>query len=108
MFQYWTPQQIGHAGEKIVVQRLLGQGWHIDQWDTQAPGSTDIAASANGQGILVQVKASLAPGVPATLSDEEKRNITSRAARLNRSAYWVQVVLNPVNLEATAVNFVKL
>jgi len=89
-----TALEIGQAGERVVVDWLKTKGYKIDRWDTQSPGSTDIEASASSKRLLVQVKSALAPNLPASLSDSEKKGITSRAASVSAQAWLAQVQLD--------------
>lgn len=89
-----TSTEIGTAGESAAVAALKGKGWTISRWDTKAPGSTDIEAVSGNSKLLVQVKAAVHPQAPASLSNEEERNIKSRAAKIGASAYEAKVTLN--------------
>lgn len=89
-----TEVEIGQAGEHIVVQWLRDRGYSIDNWDTRAPGSTDIEAHHSTAKILVQVKSAVHPNEPSTLSSDEERNIKSRATRIGAIAYEARVQLN--------------
>jgi Holliday junction resolvase-like predicted endonuclease len=89
-----TEVEIGQAGEKIVVEWLKGKGYTIDVWDTQAPGSTDIEAHGTSAHLLVQVKSSVHPNEPASLSSDEERNIKSRATRIGAIAWEARVKLD--------------
>ncbi len=87
-----TTTQIGQQGEQCVVQWLQANGYTTN-WNTRLPGSVDIEARG-AEYLLVQVKSAILPDKPATISDEEIRNIKARAARLGATAYWAQVQLN--------------
>jgi len=89
-----TAVEIGHAGEQFAVQALKREGWTVDVWNTQAPGSTDIEAHSGSSKILVQVKSAIPPNEPSGLSSDEERNIKSRATRINAKAYEARVYLN--------------
>lgn len=89
-----TEVEIGQAGERIVVQWLRSKGYTIDNWDTQAPGSTDIEAHHSTAKILVQVKSAVNPNEPSSLSSDEERNIKSRATRINAVAWEARVQLD--------------
>ena len=89
-----TEVEIGQAGEKIVVEWLKGKSYIIDRWDTQAPGSTDIEAHHTSAHLLVQVKSSVHPNEPASLSTEEERNIKSRATRIGAVAWEARLKLD--------------
>jgi hypothetical protein len=83
------PFEIGKAGERIVVKDLQAAHYSGD-WDTRAPGSTDIEAWGPTH-LLVQVKTGLYPNDPPSLSPSEERNIKARAARLNAEAWEAKV-----------------
>jgi Holliday junction resolvase-like predicted endonuclease len=86
--------EIGKVGEKAVVDNLKSQGYEIIEWNTQAPGATDIeAAKPQQQHILIQVKTAVYPNVPADLSQTETDAVKSRAARKNAVAYAAKVQL---------------
>ena len=84
--------QIGQYGEKLVATSLGNSGYRVVQ-NTRLPGSTDIQADGK-QTILVQVKTALHPDEPAYPSSDEIRNIKSRAAILNRTAWVAQVQID--------------
>jgi hypothetical protein len=88
-----TEVEIGQAGERIVVTWLQNHAYIIDRWDTQAPGSTDIEAHAQVK-LLIQVKTSVAPNIPASLSTDEETNIKQRATRISAQAYEARVQLD--------------
>jgi Holliday junction resolvase-like predicted endonuclease len=88
-----TPVDIGQAGERSVVHWLTSHGFTIQEWNTQAPGSTDIRATAGGKTLLVQVKSAVAPSQPTTLSPQEETNIKARAANLKAEAWEATVLL---------------
>ncbi len=89
----YSMSDVGQAGENHVARWLQSQGFTVRQ-NTQLPGSTDIEAANSAKRLLVQVKSAVYPGAPATLSSDEVRNITSRAARIGAEAWVAQVVLN--------------
>jgi Holliday junction resolvase-like predicted endonuclease len=102
-----TSAQIGQAGEATVVTALKKEGWSITNWNTQAPGSTDIEASSGRKKLLVQVKSAITPDSPASLSSDEERNIKSRAAKIGADAYEARVTLDR-SLAATSLDWRKL
>jgi Holliday junction resolvase-like predicted endonuclease len=102
-----TQVQIGQAGEAAAVAALKEKGWTITNWNTQAPGSTDIEASSGSKKLLVQVKSSVALDSPAALSGDEERNIKSRATRIGAEAHEARVTLNQ-SLVATRIDWRKL
>ncbi len=89
-----TAVKIGQAGEGIVVQWLKDNNYSILDWNTQAPGSTDIKASGGGKVLLVQVKAAVVPSQPASLSSDEEPSIKARAAQIKAEAYEAKVQLD--------------
>ena len=102
-----TQVQIGQAGEAAAVAVIKGKGWIITNWNTQAPGSTDIEAASGQKKLLVQVKAAVAPSAPASISGDEERNIKSRATRIGADAYECRVTLDQ-SLNATSVSWRQL
>ena len=88
-----TTSEIGRAGEWHAVNWLKSNGYAIDRWDTQSPGSTDIEAHG-AERVLVQVKSAIYPNEPAYLSSDEVRNIKSRATRIGANPYFAKVSLN--------------
>ncbi|MHA1228649.1 MAG: hypothetical protein ACTSPV_18140 [Candidatus Hodarchaeales archaeon] len=99
---------VGLAGEKAVVNWLNQKGWEITRWDTDAPGATDIEARSGNKKLLVQVKSAIYPNQPSSLSEEEERNIKSRATMKDAEAWEARVVLdrslNPMNIEWRKLN----
>jgi Holliday junction resolvase-like predicted endonuclease len=93
---------IGLAGERVAVDWLKSKGYTILNWDTRAPGATDIEANTSTH-ILVQVKSAVYPNEVPTLSSEEETRIKARAGRLSASAYEARVQLDQ-NLHATSDN----
>ena len=81
-----TTTQTGNVGERLVALWLAEHGYSTNI-DTKAPGSSDIEAGGNTKSLLIQVKSAVQPSVPDTLSTDEVRNITSRAARLGFEAW---------------------
>lgn len=88
-----TTTQIGNVGESFVATALMDMGYQTNL-DTRLPGSTDIEAIQNGRKLLVQVKAEVLPGTPASLSSEEERNIKSRAINLGCEPWEAKVHLD--------------
>ena len=82
----------GKVGERLVAHWLSAHGYSTTI-DTKGPGSTDIEAKGTTS-LLVQVKAAKQPGTPDTLSADEERNITARAARLGYEAWEARVQLD--------------
>jgi hypothetical protein len=88
-----TTTQIGNVGESFVATALMDMGYQTNL-DTRLPGSTDIEAIQNGRKLLVQVKAEVLPGTPASLSPEEERNIKFRATNLGCEPWEAKVQLD--------------
>jgi len=88
-----TATQTGNVGERLVARWLAENGYSTNI-DTKASGSTDIEARGNTKSLLVQVKSAVQPSTPDTLSADEMRNITSRAARLGFEAWEASVQLD--------------
>ncbi len=87
----WTSSEIGGAGERIVVDWLRAQGYS-GNWDTRAPGSTDIEAWGPAHPhLLIQVKTGLYPNDADNMSPTEEQNIRARAARVNAQPYEAKV-----------------
>jgi hypothetical protein len=102
-----TSSAIGAAGEKIVTAALTRMGYSCYR-NTQQAGSTDIEATSSTKNLLVQVKTSVYPDVPADLSGEERRNITSRATRLGYEAWQAKVQINDNEELVGQINWLKL
>jgi len=85
-----TQAEVGRAGEHAAA-RVLGDKGYQTNIDTKAPGSTDIEARGTNVSLLVQVKTAMTPGLPAGISEDEERNIKSRAARLGWEAWEAKV-----------------
>ncbi|HNT26542.1 MAG TPA: hypothetical protein PKH10_00050 [bacterium] len=103
------PIETGRAGEKAVIEELKTKRFSIIKWDSLAPGAADIeAAGVGGRKILVQVKASVEPNLPTTLSGEEERGIRSRAAQQDADAYEARVLLDETLQPAGKVRWRKL
>ena len=90
MYQTSFSQNVGSRGEAVVREDLRAKEWAVLQ-NTRLPGSTDIEATKNNSSILVQVKSALHPSAPDGLSSDEKRNIKSRASRIDATSYLAQV-----------------
>src|SRR5437867_5877855 len=77
----WTRTEIGAAGEHAVITCLRACGYKILRWDTRAPGTTDLEVECCGRISLIQVKASVFPGVSDKLSRAGEDSIRARARR---------------------------
>jgi hypothetical protein len=95
---------IGTCGEQIVVNDLKRKGYNV-KWDTKGPGSTDIEAHGEPNSYLIQVKTAVIPNEPADLSSDERRNITSRAARLRYIPRLAKVRLYPNGMLFGAIGY---
>jgi len=100
------PADIGRVGEAHVVRWLQQRGYWTN-WDTKAPGATDIEARGI-ENLLVQVKAAVQPDVPAALSPAEVSAIKERAARIGFSVYSAGVTLDRTLRLVGEVQWVKL
>lgn len=90
-----SSSNIGHEGERCVVNELRSIGYEHTNWNTRLSGSTDIEAwTDNGNILIVQVKSAVYPNRPAELTAEEERNIVLKAKRLGGEAYLAQVQLD--------------
>lgn len=86
--------EIGKIGEKKVVEWLLANGYTIVEWDTKAPGATDIEAKNTKAHVLVQVKTAVEPNTPADMSHEEVQALKARASRKKAEAWQAKVQLD--------------
>jgi len=102
-----TPAEIGSCGERHVTTALTNEGWKCYQ-NTQQQSSTDITATSNNQGILVQVKTGLSPNPAPDLSAEEKRAIVGRASQLNYVAYLAQLQIKTDRSLVGSIQWTKL
>ena len=103
-----TQVEIGRAGEAAVVSKISANGYTVTKWDTKAPGSTDIEAVGGAMKLLIQVKTSVAPGVPDSLSSDELRDIKSRATKIGALAYEANVTLREADLAVADIAWRKL
>jgi hypothetical protein len=88
-----TTAETGNVAERLVARWLAEHGYTA-KIDTTAPESTEIEASGNAKSLLVQVKSAEQPSTPDTLTSEEMRNITMRAAQLGFEAWEARVQLD--------------
>ncbi len=88
------------AGERSVVTWLENKGFTIVKWDATSPGSKNIEAKSGSAGVhlLVQVRTSVQPGDPPSLTSDEEEDIRSRAAKIDAEAWEARVQLD-VNLQ---------
>ena len=99
------PADIGRIGEKAVVDNLTSQGYTIIEWNTEAPGATDMRLHSK-EHILVQVKSAMYPSIPVDLSQADIAAIKSRASRKNAVAYEAKVQLTPGS--APGIKYIRL
>ena len=82
------------AGERAVVTWLENKGFVIVKWDTRSPGLVEIEAKSK-KPLLVKVRTAVHPEDPPSMSDDEEREIKSRAAKIGGEAWEAKVQLNP-------------
>ena len=99
---------IGRAGERAVVDWLTSKGFSIQEWDTAAPGATDIDASSGTKRLLVQVKSAVMPSSPVCLSQPEILAIRSRAGMLQAEAWSAPPPLEANQLGIIAIKWHQL
>jgi hypothetical protein len=102
-----TPGQIGACGERIVEAVLVAEGWECKR-NTQQPGSTDIEAHKESQSFLVQVKTGVYPNNPPLISEDEVRNIRSRATRLGYEAWQANLQISPLGQLVGTIEWIHL
>jgi hypothetical protein len=99
-----TEVEIGEFGEKRVEIALIEMGHTNIIRNTRLPGSTDIETDT----WLVQVKASQFPNDVRDLTPGEVHDIKSRATRLKKEAYKVQLIINENGLLVGKIKFTDL
>lgn len=103
-----SPAAVGRAGERIVVGALQRAGFWSN-WDTRAPGSTDIEAwSFFTRHLLIQVKTAVYPYVPPYVSDIEARNIRARARRIGAEALEARVQVGAMLIQVGDIAWRRL
>ena len=100
--------EVGRLGERHVVNYLKEKKYTIVEWDTQAPGSTDIEAQHASAHLLVQVKTAIHPNEPGTLTSEEVRNIKSRATKINADPWEANVQISDNGQLVNVIKWSKL
>ncbi|HQR06690.1 MAG TPA: hypothetical protein PLN21_07705 [Gemmatales bacterium] len=85
--------EIGSAGESHVGLALRLNGYQVTI-DTKGPGCTDVVAVKNTHRMLIQVKTSEHPNLPACLTGEEEIALKARAKRQGCNAYEATLQLN--------------
>ena len=98
---------VGTAGELAVVLWLQAKGYNINNWDTKAPGSTDIEVAGSNLKLLVRVKSASFPKIPSSLSIAEELNITLRSFITKAQAWEARVLLN-TELQPIGIGWRKL
>jgi hypothetical protein len=88
-----TTAQTGTIGERLVARWLEEHGYSTNI-DNKGSGAAGIEARGNTRSLLVQVKSAVQPGTPATLSSDEERETSSRAAGLGLEAWEARVQLD--------------
>ena len=76
------------AGERSVVTWLEDKGFIIGKWDTSAPGTEDIEARSGSTRLFVQVRTSVHPEDPPSLTSGEEEDIKSRASMHGSAEVW--------------------
>jgi len=84
--------EIGRAGEQIIDGVLTGLGWNYS-WNTKGPGSSDFVVYLPKR-ILLQVKTSQDPEKPADLTTYERRNMITKAIKLDMNAFVIKIILD--------------
>ena len=89
-----TAYNIGLSGE-IETEKCLQSKGHLTRRNTKLLGSTDIEVFSPDRVIiaLVQVKTAQSPSLASELSQEEAKNIKSRAAKIGAKPYLAKVQL---------------
>jgi len=84
------------AGERSVVTWLENKGFTIVKWDATSPGSKNIEAKSGSARVhlLVQVRTSIQPEDPASLTSSEEEDIKSRATQIEAEAWEARVQLD--------------
>lgn len=87
------------AGERSVVTWLENKGFMIVKWDTESPGTKNIEAKSGSARtrLFVQVRTSVHPEDPPSLTSGEEADIKSRAAKIDAEAWEARVQLD-INL----------
>jgi len=81
------------AGERAAVSWLEDKGFAIVKWETRSPGAADIEAKS-GKHLLVQVRTSVHPEDPSSLTDHEEEELITRAAKIEAEAWEARVQLD--------------
>jgi hypothetical protein len=102
-----TTVEIGDVGERLV-SRWLAEHGYSPKIDTRGPGSTDIEARGNKTSLLVQVKTTLAPAEPHSMTPDEEKGIKARAARLGCQAWEARVQVNQQMQQVGEIRWRKL
>ncbi len=90
-----TAQEIGRAGETLVVSSLRSKGFTVFRWDEDAPGAGAIEMRGGKKRFFLHVKAAVAPDKPKGLTLDEKVRIKIRAEAVKGEAWAAKVTLDP-------------
>jgi hypothetical protein len=102
-----TTVTIGTVAERRVAYWLEEYGYSTNI-DTKDPSSTEIEARGNAKSLLVQVKSAVQPDKPDTLSADEVRSLTERAARRGLEAWEARVQLDQQLRQVGEIQWRKL
>lgn len=85
--------RIGRLGRRLVADWLTERGYDTDV-ERSAPGSGTIVAFHENGSVLVRVRTSVAPHVPAGLRPDELEDVASSAERLRCEPWEARVVID--------------
>ncbi len=89
-----TSTDLGAVGEQHVTAILSALGYSC-RLQTERHRSASIMATGPAN-LLVQVKTSLYPSLPADLTCDELRDIAARAARIGCQAWFAKLRINSI------------
>jgi len=84
------------AGERSVVTWLEEKGFTVVKWHAESPGPRNIEAKSGSAQVhlLVQVRTSVQPEDPPSLTSSEEEDIKSRATQIGAEAWEARVQLD--------------